>query len=99
MPIKQAPARIPIIFQDYKNINSGISRELFLDYENHDIYYIDPTTKKPVSISKEIKDMVELNNINAAKIHIVPLGQTPPPIKDREVNNWYLIVEKEKEKV
>lgn len=96
MPIKVGPGRIPIILNDYSYIENGVKCEIFLDYENADIYYIDKEGNT-VALTKDIRTQIENIAFNSAKIHIIELGQPIPPLQDREENNFYLIVEKEKQ--
>lgn len=98
MPRRVDLARVPIMLNDYQNIRNGIRREWFIDYNKHNLYYIDKQGNV-VGVGYELRELIRNTDKFASRIHIIRLdkGQLPPAIVDRRKNSYYYIVTKSKE--
>ena len=84
-------ARIPIVPDSFQNKQDHKDKEIVMDFENNDLYiFIDG---QYINITGQIRDAIKDIQDGSVVIHICT-EDTLPPIKDREVNHWYYVIEK-----
>lgn len=98
MPSRTNLARIPIMLNDYQNINTGQRREWFIDYKKHNLYYIDKNGNV-IGLGLELRQLIINTDLYASRIHIIreDKGELAPAIADRRKNSFYFIVTKSSE--
>lgn len=84
-------ARIPIIPDSFQNKQDHKDKEIVMDFTNNDLYiFIDG---QYINITGQIRDAIKDIQDGSMVIHICT-EDTLPPIKDRQVNHWYYVIEK-----
>ena len=90
MPDNTKPlARIPIIPDSFAEKDRHKNHELVMDFGNNDLYV--KNNDGYVNITGMIKDSLQNVKFGSSVIHVVT-EDSLPPIKDRQQNHWYWII-------
>lgn len=92
MPVdnKKYTARVPIVPDSFQNKQDHKDKELVMDFDNNDLYIF--INGGYINITGQIRDAIKDIQDGSVVVHVVT-EDTLPPIKDRERNHWYYVIE------